>query len=75
MKKRWISLLLVIMLFTIGTAVYAHETDQEISLFNFDEMLPFMEQMHPNWSDKQLEDMYNDCHGNGNSNREEYMDW
>ncbi|GGC82831.1 hypothetical protein GCM10007216_11720 [Thalassobacillus devorans] len=39
---------------------------------SFEEMLPFMKQMHPNFDDSQLEGMYQGCHGQngpGNYNR------
>ncbi|MDP5275787.1 CUE domain-containing protein [Chengkuizengella axinellae] len=75
MKKRWILILAVIMVFSIGTTIYANGTDQEEnSITNFDEVLSFFKQMHPDWSDEQLEDMYNDCHGDEN-NMQNFMNW
>ncbi|WP_017756408.1 CUE domain-containing protein [Calidifontibacillus oryziterrae] len=32
---------------------------------SFSEMLPFMKEMHPNWSEEELEEMYQACHGEG----------
>lgn len=57
----------------VGTVALAKEMptkdtiDQlfENGIPSFNEMLPFMKEMHPNWSDKQLEDMYKSCHGEG----------
>ncbi len=57
----------------VGTIAFANELPSKESmqeLFkdgipSFKEMLPFMKEMHPNWSDDQLEDMYKSCHGNG----------
>jgi len=55
----------------IGTVALAKELPSKESiqeLFkdgipSFNEMLPFMKEMHPNLSDQQLEDMYQSCHG------------
>ncbi|WP_339265444.1 CUE domain-containing protein [Paenibacillus sp. FSL K6-1330] len=47
----------------IGTAVYA----SEVAPSNFKDMIPFMKEMHPNLSDSDLEQMYNNCHGNSNT--------
>jgi hypothetical protein len=44
----------------IGTAVYA----AEVAPSTFKDMTPFMKEMHPNLSDSDLEQMYNNCHGN-----------
>ncbi|MBU8908735.1 hypothetical protein [Desertibacillus haloalkaliphilus] len=33
--------------------------------FTFEEMKPFIEQMHPNLSSDQQEEMFNACHGEG----------
>ncbi|PJN55494.1 hypothetical protein PAEVO_22150 [Paenibacillus sp. GM2FR] len=44
----------------IGTAVYA----SEVATSTFKDMIPFMKEMHPNLSDSDLEQMYNNCHGN-----------
>ena len=34
-------------------------------LFNFQEMKPLMEKVHPDLSTQELEQMYNSCHGEG----------
>ncbi|MGG3305802.1 CUE domain-containing protein [Paenibacillus lautus] len=47
----------------IGTAVYA----AEVAPSTFKDMIPFMKEMHPNLSDSDLEQMYNNCHGNSNT--------
>ncbi|MDQ0232418.1 MULTISPECIES: hypothetical protein [Bacillaceae] len=44
----------------LGGAGFAYaQTD------GFQEMKPFMEKMHPELSTNELEQMYNDCHGDG----------
>ncbi|SEA40448.1 hypothetical protein SAMN05421743_104232 [Thalassobacillus cyri] len=35
---------------------------------SFEEMLPFMKEMHPDFNDSQLEEMYQDCHGQNGPN-------
>lgn len=62
MKKLWIVLGAALMVLALGTGVYAAADEGA----GFKEMLPFMKQMHPDVSDQQLEEMYNQCHGNGN---------
>jgi hypothetical protein len=57
----------------VGTVALANELPSKESIQemfkdgipSFKEMLPFMKEMHPNWSDEQLEDMYKSCHGEG----------
>ncbi|BCG60444.1 FAD/FMN-containing dehydrogenase [Paenibacillus sp. URB8-2] len=61
MKKTWIVLAAVTMVFALGTAVYA-ATDKDKG---FQEMLPQMKQMHPDVSEQQLQEMYNNCKSNG----------
>lgn len=55
-KKLWISLGAIVLTLGIGTAVYAADTNS-----SFQQMLPFMKQMHPKLSDQQLEKMHNAC--------------
>ncbi|WP_442596124.1 hypothetical protein [Neobacillus sp. D3-1R] len=61
MKKTIFSISLVSML-AIGTAAFAAGNDTD--LFNFEKMKPFMQQMHPNFSNEELKEMYDTCHGN-----------
>ncbi|MGZ9585177.1 hypothetical protein [Paenibacillus marinisediminis] len=42
----------------IGTAAYA----AGVGPSTFNDMLPFMKEMHPNLNDSELEQMYNNCH-------------
>lgn len=58
MKKKIIAGLVLLLVLLAGTAYAA--TD---GFYNFEDMLPFMKQVHPDWSDQDLQDMYNACHG------------
>ena len=60
MKKKLVIGLLTgaILLGGAGTYAYA-QTD------GFQEMKPFMEKMHPELSSNELEQMYEECHGDG----------
>ena len=52
----------------LANELSAKETIQELfkdGIPSFKEMLPFMKEMHPSWTDEQLEDMYKSCHGEG----------
>lgn len=64
MKKWLMGLASLILVMGIGTSVYAATAAD--SSGSIDRMLPFMKQMHPNWTDHQLQDMANTCHS-GNS--------
>ncbi|WP_422656718.1 hypothetical protein ACK8P5_13090 [Paenibacillus sp. EC2-1] len=60
MKKKWFAGLgIAVLTFGIGSAVYA-----EANQMTFQDMLPFMKQMHPGASDQQLNEMYQNCHSN-----------
>ena len=39
---------------------------QDVNI-NFGQMLPFMKQMHPNWSTKEIQDHFESMHGTGGS--------
>lgn len=64
MKKTLAIALIVVGLLGIGTVAFAQGNNPPSPWnLNFDQMLPFMKQMHPNWSADQLKEMYNVCHG------------
>ncbi|MEH7886213.1 hypothetical protein V7654_18075 [Bacillus sp. JJ1609] len=46
-----------------STSVFAEETNEGKGTFNFGQMKPLMEKMHPDLSNEELKQMYNDCHG------------
>jgi disulfide bond formation protein DsbB len=61
MKKLLIGLVSLGLVLGIGTSVYANTAGDGFQSFR--EMVPFMQQMHPDMSEEQLENMYNSCHG------------
>lgn len=65
-KKIIIGVLSFSLVFGIGTTVIANTSSNGFT--SFQEMLPFMQQMHPGWSDEELESMYKVCHGGANNN-------
>jgi hypothetical protein len=72
MKPKALAVLAALLLFVgIGTAAYAAEVGPAV----FREMLPFMQEMHPDLNDSELEQMYTDCHGpeNGDYNSQRMM--
>ncbi|PZD96753.1 hypothetical protein DNH61_06030 [Paenibacillus sambharensis] len=60
-KKAWIIAGAVIMVMAFGTGVYAAADGGAA----FKEMLPFMQKMHPDMTEQQLEEMHNKCHDSG----------
>ncbi|MEX2415760.1 MAG: hypothetical protein WD424_06425 [Paenibacillaceae bacterium] len=63
MKKIMIGILMIALVLTLGSAVYAESNDEGQGTFNFGQMLPFMKQVHPDLTEQQLKDMHNNCHG------------
>lgn len=63
MRKIALGILSVALILGAGTAVFAATTDTEEGLLKFQEMLPYIQKMHPDLSDSEIEDMYNVCHG------------
>ncbi|WP_280771460.1 CUE domain-containing protein [Salipaludibacillus daqingensis] len=59
MKKLLAGILSLGLVFGIGSSVWASNYNGD-----FQEMLPFMQQMHPDSSEDDLKAMYNTCHGN-----------
>lgn len=41
------------------------ETAENGNGLSFEEMLPFMQKMHPDFSNSELNEMYKACHGEG----------
>ncbi|WP_040948998.1 hypothetical protein [Gorillibacterium massiliense] len=65
-KKLWIGITALVLVMGIGTsAVFAAATDTDPNNAKgfFEQMLPFARQMHPNLTDKQIQNMYNRCQG------------
>lgn len=65
MKKILLGIISTMFIMGAGTAVFAANEGTEEGIFNFEKMKPLMQEMHPDFSDQELEDMYNTCHGAG----------
>jgi hypothetical protein len=66
MKKKLIAVITATSLVLgIGSVALANSDNEVFENFNFKEMLPFMQEMHPDLEEEQLEEMYNRCHGEG----------
>lgn len=63
MKKIIFGVLSAALILGAGTAVLAAGSDSENGLVNFESMLPFMKEMHPDLDNQELEEMYQACHG------------
>ncbi|WP_068672949.1 hypothetical protein [Oceanobacillus sp. Castelsardo] len=61
MKKLVVGLLTGAVL--LGSATFVAAESNENGIFNFEEMQPHIEEMHPNLSPEQQEEMFNNCHG------------
>jgi hypothetical protein len=63
--------------FILGAGSYALAQENEEGILSFEQMKPFMEKMHPNFSENELKDMYQACHGEGgimeNTNPQDMM--
>ena len=65
MKKWAIGILSSALILGAGTAVFAAGTNNSGEGTTFEKMLPFMQEMHPDSSKEDLQEMYNACHNNG----------
>ncbi|KGX90607.1 hypothetical protein [Pontibacillus marinus] len=80
MKKRIASLFTAVLVVGIATSAFAHGSENEgntadfnfLHPFNFEEMLPIMKDMHPNFEDEDFEQMFRDCHGDGGQRQPEH---
>jgi hypothetical protein len=48
-----------------GTFAFAQSNEDANGVFNFEQMKPHMQEVHPDLSTQELEQMYNSCHGEG----------
>ncbi|WP_226037610.1 hypothetical protein [Aquibacillus saliphilus] len=62
MKKIIISIVTGVVILG-GAGTYAFAETNEDGFFNFNEMKPYIEQMHPDFSTEEQEAMFNNCHG------------
>ncbi len=74
MKKIIIGVLTGIVLLGGATYTSAAANNQGEGLFNFGQMKPYIEEMHPNLSTPEQKEMFDNCHGEDgfmqNSNNE-----
>ena len=63
MKKLSLSLLSAAVILGASSAAFAEEGAEGKGLFNFGQMKPLIEKMHPDFSDEEIKQMYNECHG------------
>ncbi|WP_066312322.1 hypothetical protein [Bacillus sp. FJAT-29814] len=65
MKKLAVGLFSAALILGAGTAVFAAGNSGNGNGLSFEEMLPFMQKMHPDFSNDELNEMYKACHGQG----------
>lgn len=79
MKKLWFGLLAAVLAMGIATGAYAsgdgNGDGDGGGKFNFGQMLPHMQSMHPDLSVDQLREMYNSCHGTGGAATSKHFEW
>ncbi|MBT2683831.1 hypothetical protein [Bacillus sp. ISL-37] len=63
MKKLTLSFFGAALIIGASTAAFAEEGTEGKGTFNFGQMKPLIEKMHPGLSDEEVKQMYNDCHG------------
>lgn len=63
MKKIVFSIISSVFIVGLGIGTVAFAAGNDSDLLNFEKMKPFMEKMHPNFSNEELKEMYNSCHG------------
>jgi hypothetical protein len=65
MKKWAVGILSSALILGAGSVVFAAGTNSSGGENGFEKMLPFMQEMHPDSSREDLQEMYNACHNNG----------
>jgi hypothetical protein len=65
MKKWAVGILSSALILGVGSAVFAAGNNNSGEGNSFEKMLPFMQEMHPDSSKEDLQEMYNACHNNG----------
>lgn len=63
MKKIIGGIFVATLVLGIDTWVFAYSNCKDEGTLNFDQMFPFMKEIHPNLSENELKNMYNSCHG------------
>jgi hypothetical protein len=70
-KQLLIGLTAAVAVIGASSAVYAAQSNHAIG--SLEQMLPAMKQMHPNFTDQQLQDMFNSCQTNNGSGMQQMM--
>jgi hypothetical protein len=65
MKKIGIGFLSAAIIFGAGTFAFAQDSETEPGKITFEKMLPFMQEMHPESSESELQQMFDACHASG----------
>ncbi|RHW37385.1 hypothetical protein D1B31_16630 [Neobacillus notoginsengisoli] len=65
MKRLAIVLMSTAFVLGMGSFALAQTNGSGKAILNFKEMLPFMQEMHPDSTEQELQEMYKACHGNG----------
>lgn len=75
MKKIVISTLSTLFILGLGTAVYAagNNSEADKETMNFEKMKPMMEEMHPDFSNEELKEMFDTCHGKNGMMQDQNM--
>jgi len=76
MKKKLLTIgLASFLVLGMGNVVMAHSTPDNGGQtgLSFEEMVPFMQNMHPNMNEQQMEQMYQNCHGSNDNRTAESM--
>jgi hypothetical protein len=63
LKKIMIGIMSIAFVLGAGTFALAQSDESGEAMVNFKEMLPFMKEMHPDFSEDELQQMYTACHG------------
>jgi len=61
MKRLVSGIFAALLLLGLGTGVMAKSNDIACAVKDFKDMLPFMQEKHPEMSEKQLKEMHKDC--------------
>ncbi|MEW9123974.1 MAG: hypothetical protein AB2421_14785 [Thermotaleaceae bacterium] len=64
MRKLAVGIFCGALILGVGTVVFAAGNSSNEKNQSYEEMLPYMEKMHPDFSSEDMEEMYNDCHSN-----------
>lgn len=61
--KLTVGILSTAFILSAGTLTFAETNGDGTSIFNFEQMKPYIQEMHPNLSEEEQLEMFNRCHG------------